>query len=223
MKKIAFSVIVAFCLSTAPALAATVKFDFTKQYAPNGLFGGASQVFTSNGSSVTVTARSQPTGGIKDHKLNGDLQDGYLGLYSGGLGVTNGRSDNSHTVDGSGWSDFLLLSFAGTATLTALDFGYGSGAARIGWDTTGDGVFGTGDFVSNAYSIFALEKGFTGVDGSSVFAIGATGRHDSWKLASATFDLQEIAPVPLPASLGLLLAGIGGIGGLGALRRRKRR
>ena len=67
----------------------------------------SSKIFVGNdGTKVKVTAFSIDN--------TGKIVYGTLGQYSGGLGVQSGTkksADDSHTVDNSGWKDFLLLSF----------------------------------------------------------------------------------------------------------------
>lgn len=48
--------------------------------------------------------------------------------YSGGYGITNSTGDNSHTIDNSGYTDFLALNFtSGPVALSSINFGYVSG------------------------------------------------------------------------------------------------
>jgi hypothetical protein len=64
-----------------------------------------SKTYTVDGLTVTVTA----------HSWTGSNWDGNakVGQYNGGgLGVTNSGNDGSHTVDSSGWVDYLKFSFA---------------------------------------------------------------------------------------------------------------
>ncbi|CTQ61737.1 MAG: VPLPA-CTERM sorting domain-containing protein [Roseibium album] len=138
-----------------------------------------------------------------------------IGRYYGGAGVVT-RPGEEHWVDGSGWDNFVTASFsymgeAVDVAMTSVSFSFfgGNDDFRWGYDLSGDGSYGTGDFLSykNDANPFS---GFGGVE-SGLFMIGAFDSNDEWKLKSITVDYTPTTPVPLPAG-GLLL-----MGGLGAL------
>lgn len=104
---------------TAPATAATVFFNGGGDNATS-----SSKTFAgSDGTQVKVTAFSIDN--------TGKIVAGRLGQWSGGLGIQNSSGDDSHTIDNSGWKDFLLLSFdeyvvLNNATFTT-NFAYNNG------------------------------------------------------------------------------------------------
>jgi len=83
----------------------------------------SSKTYTVDGLTVTVTAHSW-TGSAWDANAK-------VGQYSGGgLGVTNSGNDGSHTVDSSGWIDYLKFAFTPTpADVNSLSIGYESNDA----------------------------------------------------------------------------------------------
>ena len=154
-------------------------------------------------------------------------QNAVVGQYSNGLGVSNNTygcytyytctTDDKHTVDGSYWDDFLILSFSQDVQLTSADFSYfgDHDDFRLFYDLNGDGVLGDEDFItykkdSDPFFDFPVVS-------TSLIGFVATGSNDSWKLKSVH---GHVSPVPLPAS-GLML--IAGLGALGAARRRRSR
>lgn len=102
-----FGIIAACAALTLASPAAAVTLDFTSatNSSVNGSPDGNTRTFSNGGISVTASAWS----------LNGvTLQNGWLGQYTHGLGVTNQGEDgssNSHTIDNSGYQDFIILVF----------------------------------------------------------------------------------------------------------------
>lgn len=145
--------------------------------------------------------------------------DARIGRYYGGASVTNSPGDNSHQVDSSGWSDFITASFsyngeAVDVAMSSVSFSFFDDRDdfRWGYDLSGDGAYGDGDFLSyrqdsNPFSAFG---GVT----SSLFMFGAFDsfkkkEYDFWKLKSVTVHFDPPTTVPLPAGGVLLLSGIG--------------
>ncbi len=194
---------------------------------------------SSNGVTLTVTAGSFKDGFDGNYSTqyddDGNAVQGYItsgndydqnalvGQFSSGLGVYNNTyncgnhictTDDYHTVDGSNWDDFLILSFSEDVQLTSADFEYfGShDDFRLFYDLSGDGVLGDDDFISYREN----DDPFYGFPVVSTNLIGfvATDNNDKWKLKSVH---GHVSAVPLPAGGLLLLAGLGG---LGLLRKR---
>lgn len=107
-------------LSLALATSASaITFNFASGNSPLT----ASKSYTVDGLTVTVTAHSW-TGSAWDTNAK-------VGQYSGGgLGVTNSGNDGSHTVDSSGWVDYLKFAFTPVpADVNSVSIGYESNNA----------------------------------------------------------------------------------------------
>jgi hypothetical protein len=94
----------ALAISSPATAAVTINFNGPNS-SVNGNPDGNIRSFSSGGINVQASAWS----------INGSLlQNGWLGQYSHGLGVTNrGETggSNSHTVDNSGYQEFVILVF----------------------------------------------------------------------------------------------------------------
>lgn len=152
-----------------PAAAAEVVFSTGGTNATPG-----SKTFAGNdGTNVKVTAFSIDN--------TGKIVTGQLGQYSGGLGIQNSGGDNSHTIDNSGWKDFLLLSFdeyvvLNNATFTT-NFRYNNGNCcltdtdatigaaypfRMAWNADLSGLAGQNQSVLDAMGLLTSSNTSTG-------------------------------------------------------------
>lgn len=218
--KAKYALAAAAVLAAPAAMASTVTFDLQGNDSTSYGSLPSSVTMTEGGITATFDAKSiiSPvySGGII---TGGTVQDtSHIGLYPGGAGVVNSTGDNSHTVDGSGYDDFVEITFSEEVEIVSISFGYYDSYDDfvIFTDASGDGDIGLGDAVSSSYPVSSNNpfNGFGGLT-TDIFAVAATGSNDSWKLKSIT--VQYVAPVPLPAAGVMLLAGLGG---LGLMRRR---
>jgi len=104
-----------------PCVASQLNFDGTSSTTDGG--DGNIRTFTAaNGVTVKVSAFSRVKG------ANGAWSTAFLGLYSGGLGVTDSSegtgSGNTHTVDNSGRDNYILLEFSQPVVLNRAYLGY---------------------------------------------------------------------------------------------------
>src|SRR5262249_41884373 len=102
---------------TAPSTTST--FDFSGNSALNGSAGNV-RLFTAGGVSVNASAFSR-------NKSTGAWATGFLGSYSGGLGVTDTSEDgtnNTHTVDNNGRDNYILFEFSDNVIVDAAFLGY---------------------------------------------------------------------------------------------------
>lgn len=90
--------------------------------------------------------------------------------------------------------------------------------------TVGDQADGTALTLALLQGVQFRGTGPSGLPGSSQTSILGFGRTDLTVtgIQTSAMDLDAVAPVPLPAALPLMLAGLGGFGGLSALRRGRR-
>jgi hypothetical protein len=244
-------------VAASPALALTASATFDLEKTPGDCTTShpdcynsleSSYTATNNGVAATFTARAFSSGvdiwdGYFNQIAGATIETGKIGRYSGGAGVINSSAscswwwgcnggDGDHTVDSSGWFDFIEVSFDTTVNVKEVEFGYftaGSDNFRFLYDSNGDGAIGNGDFLSDEFDIPSSGE-FTNSALSNIagtlFAFGAfdldgcsaCDKDDFWKLKSVTVH-YEMTAVPLPASALLLL---GSLGGFAFLRRPRR-
>lgn len=135
MRKKLFSIAAAATLLAAatPATAATIWLDSPgccTEYAT-----GAGRTFTDGSVTVRATAWSINNADI--------INPGKLGVWPDGLGVNNAYNDGSHTVDNSGYLDFIVLQFDTIVELenarfnTNTAWGFNDTDATIGYGLSG--------------------------------------------------------------------------------------
>lgn len=197
-------------------------------------FGGGdgdkvdSLVFEEHGVALTV----KPGLFSNDGETIETPSDAKVGHWSTGLGVSNGRSRDSHLVDGVNGNDVLLLHFNHPVKVVAASFSYVyryendySGGVDDVFSFFAEGNDGTEDFGLDAFG--PLKGNRYGFDfyefqqhwfGDS-FGIGAKNDKDGFKLKA--LHIEKITPIPLPAAGAALALGLAAFGVLAAGRRRE--
>lgn len=139
--------------------AATVTFDFTGSTVGYSL----TKNYSSSGLDLTVSAHTVSDNGSVISNVPAGPGNGIAQWAGLGLGINNSSGDNSHTIDGSGLNDLLVLAFSSSVTFVSATFTY---AGRISGSHDGFAFFADNGDAG------------TGVAGNMVFAqedIGASG------------------------------------------------
>lgn len=199
--------------SVSAASAATATFDFTGRsgYAPYS----ASYTFSDHDLDLTVSAAATPDG---RHFAKNPL----IGKWHTGLGILNGPLDDNHMLDGRGWDEFMIFSFSKPLDrIDTISFSHVDRNDRFTlWGNDGAGwsrVLGGTEVPLNGFpSTYTFGENFAG----SLFAVGAEGPHDNYKIAGMSVSYGDIAPIPLPAGGLLLVTGLMGLGVARHLRNR---
>jgi hypothetical protein len=136
-KSLTAAVGLALAIAAAPALADITWSMTGSDSCGNGCGGtpGNSRPFSSGGVNLSATAWANTI-----NASNTQIEEAYLGIYGGGLGVKNkdGPSNDSgewsspeHSVDNSERQDAVLLSFNATINLTSVSIGYANGDSDV--------------------------------------------------------------------------------------------
>jgi len=220
MKLLTTLPLVAFASFASAANAATIEFDETNDstfLASFALFNAAGErTSTANGDAVLELSARVFRGSDGEVRTNPqrlvDLDNNGAGVFS-----FDNDGDTSDQIDGDGGNDLLIFTFFQEVTLTGVTFREDNGNGD-------DFSFGkvTGDFYAghkNSTVYPTTNEDFTGFSlaelTGSVFGFGAKASGADYRVASISY---ELAAVPVPATLPLLLAGFGG---LAAMRRYK--
>lgn len=172
-----------------------------------------------DGLSITASAKSYDP-------WDDQFRQAYVGRYSNGLGVTNSvyhyqnpyhfqTTDGSHTVDGRGFDDRLILDFNLDTHITGISFGYiydpDEEVTLYGDDNQYLGQFNLGK-QANHHGYVTLDLEDLNYSGQKL-ALAATHKDSGWKVKSL-----HVTAVPSPAAFG---AGLVGLTMLTMSRRRR--
>ena len=199
--------------SAASMQAATVNFDFTGN-AGDGV-GTNTRNFNSSPAGISVAVTGWAFNGTT-------FIQGSVGQYSGGLGIRNTPDDDSHTVDNSGYIDYMLFHFSQAIDINSVSFGYVEGDSDFKYwigntgtiaTLTGSGGFSV--FGGSSPSLFNINAGNLTGTWIAIAAEPAAGdRDDHFKISAMNVSTK----VPDSASTIMLMSL--GLAGLVALRRR---
>ena len=219
------------------AMATTVPamFDFTDT-PPNGV-GVALLEIESGGINLDITGGITGEGG----GANAPFPNAIFGevVVSGPLGIGINSSTliggedtsaegNRGQIDGFGPDEFIQLEFDRTVRL--VEFSLGLIGANDSFDFAIDGrdvavvtTFGTDDATTDAIEVpdtfFFNNPVEEGEPVGTIFTFFTNDLNDDFALTG--FVVEEVAPVPLPAALPLMAAGLGFLGFMGRRRKTK--
>ena len=207
--------------STASSAATTGSIDL--RGSNSGGSYGNSRTFSDGTTNVTATGWSYDGHSVRE---------GALGQWSHGLGVNNSSGDNSHTVDNSGWLDFVVFQFDSAVALDSVSFSTGwhgmydtdatIGVSNLMTPFTGDLSSFTFFDANGRTGSNIRDVNLSGLIGTT-WLIGASatntdGRTDGFKIAGLGFT-SAAGAVPEPATWAMMLLGFGFAGA--AMRRGK--
>ncbi len=182
------------------------------------------QEYTRDGLTLTVKGATYDDG--SPQAINGGAP---TQVWSNGTGIDRGWRDG-HQVDGDRTNEAVVLKFDHKVKLVSAKFTYVNGPS---WSSDGDDidifvedpndlgslVYDSGEWdIHSGNNPFAFEDQLGYALIGNLFALGADGNNDGWKLKAITVA-KHIPEVPLPAALPLFIAGLGALGL--AKRRRK--
>ena len=200
----------ALLLSTTAATAAT-SFNFSGN---GGL--ASSYSFTEDGITVDVTPAVFSNGNTPTI-----TDQGWVGQYNGGLGITNSIFDGDHQVDGFGNNDLAIFKFSENVTLQSVTFSFvgPNDDFAFFFDNGPDGDL---DLINDDVDIPGLGVGtyvFNSTWTGMLFGIGAKGGNDEFKIKGMM--VERVSVIPLPAALPLYGAGLAVLGLIGWIRRKR--
>lgn len=238
------------CLSAGSAQAASYTFDFTASTQgwfesisfasaedPGVTVTASAGTYDDNGTIRTGDSRIAT------------FRNAGIGICGALSSRRTSCADTDHRVDGSGTNDLAIFAFEKPMSVTSISFSYFDSVfvpAKYEYQKTTCKVMSRGQcrswnyryvlvtpsekiadmfdlFLDNTYELTdAVGKAVSFADLPSVlsFGIGASGRHDAFKITGLTAEhIEAPAPVPLPAG-GLLL--LTAMGGFAALKRRRK-
>lgn len=138
------------------AEAATVTYSFTGATTDYTL----SKIFTSGVDNPVLTVSANTVS--SDGAVVTPVSSFGVGQWAGnGLGIKNGSNDNSHTIDGLGLNDLLMLAFSSSVKFVSATFKY-AGVENLSFDdfaffasptndgsVAGDMIFASEDIIGN--------------------------------------------------------------------------
>ncbi|MCW2381110.1 MULTISPECIES: PEPxxWA-CTERM sorting domain-containing protein [unclassified Sphingobium] len=213
-----------------PASASAATFLLTSGSNSDGSIGNVRTYTGSDGTKLEVTAYS-----LNDTTLS----KAAVGAYTPGLGVLNGPNDDSHTVDNNGYTDILVFQFDKMVTVDKIglvsfgdtDINYAIGSTNVAFNSTFTianystftSLFGTSIYSSGNGQDQNRDINPNNLSGNLFYVAAAFNdrqSNDSFKVNGITYAVtQTSAPVPEPATWGMMICGLAVTGY--AMRRRK--
>lgn len=197
MKKALFFVLALGMLGLSAPASALITWNFGSGCNTSGQTFGNSCSWTAGGVTVTATAWS-----TTQSTTNTNLEDAYLGSYTGGIGVTNrdgavatsscgtdkdcgeGTPTTSvapeHAMDNNGRTDAILFTFSTAVSISQLQVGYPSSG-----QTTCNGVSCDSDLTLLAYT----GSGSASLAGANISTLTSNG----WSLIGSYADVADNA------------------------------